>query len=252
MNKTPRQDKDSEFLSVIIPCYNEEKLIEDTLDTVTAYLAKSGYSHEIIVVDDGSRDNTAGIVSRFAKRCPRVKLLENGRNRGKGFSVRTGVLKASGELVCFSDADLSTPIEEVEKLLYWIRQGFDIAIGSRSLEDSEVELHQPWWREMMGRTFNLFVRIMAVRGIKDTQCGFKCFRGPVAGELFSRQVLDGFSFDVESLFIARKLGYSVKEVPVRWINRAESKVNPVTSSLEMLRDLFRIRLRNLFGGYVNR
>lgn len=252
MNKTPRQDKASEFLSLIIPCYDEEKLIEDTLDTVTAYLAKSGYSHEIIVVDDGSRDNTVGIVERFAEKHPVVKLLENGRNRGKGFSVRTGVLRASGELVCFSDADLSTPIEELEKLQHWLRRGFDVAIGSRSLKDSEVELHQPWWREMMGRTFNLFVRIMAVSGIKDTQCGFKCFRGPVAAELFSRQVLDGFSFDVESLFLARKLGYSVKEVPVRWINRAESKVNPITSSLEMLRDLFRIRLRNLFGGYTGR
>ena len=229
MNKTPHQDKIAPFLSVIIPCYDEEKLIADTLYTVTAYLLRLGYSHEIIVVDDGSRDNTAGIVGRFAEKYPQVRLLENGQNRGKGFSVRMGALRASGEFVCFSDADLSTPIEEVEKLLHWIRQGFDIAIGSRSLKTSQVELHQPWWRETMGRTFNLIVRIMAVRGIKDTQCGFKCFRGPVAAELFSRQVLDGFSFDVENLFIARKLGYSIKEVPVRWINRIESKVNPVTS-----------------------
>ncbi len=252
MNKTPRQDKTTPFLSVIIPCYDEEKLIEDTLDTVTAYLSKKGYSHEIIVVDDGSRDDTVGIVGRFAEKCTRVKLLENGRNRGKGFSVRMGVLSASGEFVCFSDADLSTPIEEVEKLLHWIRRGFDIAIGSRGLKDSQVELHQPWWREMMGRTFNLFVRIMAVRGIKDTQCGFKCFRASVAADLFSRQMLDGFSFDVENLFIARKLGFSIKEVPIRWINRVESKVNPVTSSLQMLRDLFRIRLRDLLGGYADR
>lgn len=253
MSKESRQKNIAEdarpFLSVIIPCYNEEELVEKTIRRVAEYLRSKGYGYEIIAVDDGSRDSTVAIIKGLMKSMPHLKLLENVKNRGKGHSVRRGFLEAEGSFVCFSDADLSTPIEEVEKLLGWLNKGFDIAIGSRSLGESKVEVHQKKWRELMGKTFNLFVRVAAISGFKDTQCGFKCFKRNAAKDIFSRQRIDGFSFDVEALYIGLKFGYRIKEVPVRWINRFESRVNPLIHPLQMVRDMLKIRVWDMQGRY---
>jgi dolichyl-phosphate beta-glucosyltransferase len=237
------------YLSVVIPAYNEEQLIADTLSKVTAFLDSKPYPYEVIVADDGSRDRTREIVSQIAAKKREVRLLDERPNRGKGFSVRSGFLAARGKLVCFSDADLSTPIEDVDKLIAWIDRGFDVAIGSRALAESDVQVHQPWWRELMGKTFNAFVQTLAVSGIKDTQCGFKCFTNAAARQVFSMQRLDGFSFDVEALYIASKLGYRIMETPIKWVNRFESRVNPLLHPLQMLRDLIRIRIWGIIGRY---
>ena len=235
-------------LSVVIPAYNEEMRLPKTLRTIVDYLADR-FSYEIIVVDDGSTDRTYEVSQKFfdMNQCGRV--LKNDGNCGKGCSVRRGMLEANGRLRLFSDADMSTPIDQLEKLHAEIRNGYDIAIGSRSLSDSDIKLHQPLYRELMGKVFNRFVQKAAVRGIIDTQCGFKLFTGEASHDIFVRQISNGFSFDVEVLFIASKLGYRVKEVPITWVNSPESKVNPITDSARMLLDLFFIRARNLRGIY---
>ena len=235
-------------LSIVIPAYNEERRLPRTLRTIVDYLA-GRFSYEVIVVDDGSTDRTYDVSREFfdMNQCGRV--LKNDGNCGKGCSVRRGMLEASGRLRLFSDADMSTPIDQLEKLHAEIRNGYDIAIGSRSLPDSDIKLHQPLYRELMGKIFNRFVQKIAVRGIIDTQCGFKLFTGKAAHDIFVRQISNGFSFDVEVLFIASKLGYRVKEVPITWVNSPESKVNPVTASARMLLDLFFVRARDLRGIY---
>jgi dolichyl-phosphate beta-glucosyltransferase len=237
-------------LSVIIPAYNEEGRIGKSLETIARYLNETGYRHEVVVVDDGSEDLTTEVVEGFARGVKNFGLLKNGVNRGKGYSIRHGVLYSKGNIILMSDADLSTPIEEVEKLLDPIlSEGYQVAIGSRALPGSDVRVHQPWYRENMGKVFNLFVQALVIGGIKDTQCGFKCFTGRAAKAIFSRQALDGFSFDVEALFIARRLGYRIKEVPIVWINSPASRVHVLRDPLRMFRDLWRIRLWDLRGRY---
>ncbi len=230
------------FLSVIVPVYNEEKTIEGTLRKMSEYLQKNDWKYEIIVVDDGSRDTTRKVVENYKKRNTHIKLLRNEVNRGKGYAVKKGIFEANGKYLFFSDADLSTPIEEVEKLLKWLEQGYDVAIGSRGLPESEIETHQPWYRETMGRIFNLLVQAIVMRGIKDTQCGFKCFKKEVALNLFRQQKIDGFAFDTEILFLARKHNYKIREVPIRWINSPITRVHPIYSSFQMLKDLMRIKI----------
>lgn len=232
-------------LSVIVPAYNEEERIGKTLHTVQAYLDGQGVPYEIIVVDDGSSDGTAAIVEGMSSFGDKIRILRNETNSGKGYSVRRGMLEGRGEFLLFSDADLSTPIEEIEKLMPWFEQGYDIVVGSRALPASNVVVHQPFYRETMGRVFNLIVRACTVKGIKDTQCGFKCFRREAAHEVFGRQRTDGFSFDVEVLFIAQRLGYKVKEVPVDWYNSPDTKVNALSDSIKMFLDIIRIRLRGI-------
>ncbi len=235
-------------LSVIIPAYNEDVCLHRTLQAIVAYLA-GRFSYEIIVVDDGSTDRTYEVSRNFFNMNQCGQVLKNDANYGKGYSVRKGMFKARGNLRLFSDADMSTPIDELEKLHGAIGDGYDLAIGSRSLPDSDVRVHQRLYRELMGKIFNCFVQKVAVRGIIDTQCGFKLFTKEAAHDIFRRQYINGFSFDVEVLFIAFKLGYRVKEVPVTWINSPRSKVNPVTDSARMLLDLFSIRFKDLSGLY---
>ena len=237
------------YLSIVIPAYNEEALIEKTLNDVTLYLEKSGFSYGIIVVCDGCKDKTALLAGEIAKKNNRVSVIDRKVNRGKGYSVKQGCLDASGDYVIFTDADLSTPIDEIEKLLKWLQEGYDIAIGSRALKESDIQIHQAWYREIMGKTFNLFVQAIAIKGIKDTQCGFKGFKKEAMQKVFARQTINGFSFDVEVLYIAGKFGYKIKEVPIRWLNRKESKVNPIIHSLQMMIDLIRIRIRGWKGAY---
>ena len=229
-------------LSIVIPAYNEEAVIKNTLDRAGKYLEGRYPPYEIIVVCDGCKDNTARLAEEAGKANHRIRVLDRKTNMGKGFSVRQGCLEAKGKYIIFTDADLSTPIDEIEKLLKWLEEGYDIAIGSRGLSESDIQIRQPWYRETMGKIFNLFVQAIAIRGISDTQCGFKGFKRDVAKDVFKRQTINGFGFDVELLYIARRLGYSIKEVPVRWLNRQASRVNPLVHPIQMLFDLIKIRI----------
>ncbi len=235
-------------LSVVIPAYNEQQRIPAALRAVSDYLS-GRHDYEIIVVDDGSSDGTFEICREFFKKNPRGRLLKNSRNSGKGASVRRGMLEASGDCILFSDADMSTPVSEAGKLIKAVSGGYDIAIGSRGLPGSDVRVHQPFFREKMGKCFNVLVRLAAVPGIMDTQCGFKLFRRECARDIFARSRLNRFAFDVEALFIGRMLGYKIKEVPVVWVNSPASRVNVLTDPLRMLTDVLRIRFFQAAGGY---
>jgi len=237
------------FLSIIIPAYNEERRIGQTLQGILRYLRRQVYSAEIIVVDDGSCDATVSAVTKFHGKDPAVQLLQNDRNRGKGFSVRNGFLHASGDYLLFSDADLSTPIEEVEKLLTALREPCDIAVASRALPESHIELHQPGYRRNMGRLFNVVVRALMVPGVRDTQCGFKCFTRKAALDICHRMICDRFAFDVEMLYLGSLLGYRIREVPVVWRNSSETRVHVCRDSASMMYDLLRIRWNDLCGRY---
>ena len=238
------------YLSVVIPAYNEEERLPRTLARVYDYLSMQSLSFEVIVVDDGSTDRTFAMAELFFQTRPGGKVLRNHENQGKGFSVRRGVLDAQGEYILFSDADLSTPIEEITKLLVPITNAScDIAIASRALRESDIRVFQPSYRSLMGKTFNVLVQLFAVPGIKDTQCGFKCFANRAAMHIFSQQRLTRFGFDVEILYIARKARYTIQEIPVVWINSPDSRVHIITDSARMLLDLGRIRLNDLIGRY---
>ncbi len=237
-------------LSIIIPAFNEESRLPGTIEALKRYLGTQKFSFlEIVVVDDGSRDRTAVLVERAAAAWPVMRLLKNPGNRGKGYSVRHGMLDAKGEWVLFSDADLSTPIEEVEKLIAAVdREGVDVAIGSRALDRTLVTVHQSAMRELAGRFFNLAMRAVVRLPFRDTQCGFKLFRRQAAKEIFSRVRIDGFGFDAEALFIARKRGFKTVEVPVRWANVEGTKIG-LANGLNAFVDFARIRRNQLKGLY---
>jgi len=237
------------FLSIIIPAYNEEKRLLPTLDQICKYLSRQNYPYEVIVVDDGSTDNTLQIAGDFANSNGHIVVLTNGQNRGKGYTVRNGMLSAKGKYVFFTDADLSTPIEELEKCLPYLINSHDVIIGSRSLPNSDIIVHQPRYREIMGKTFNFIVNMLLLRGIVDTQCGFKGFKKEVVKKVFNRCKIDGFSFDVEALYLSRKFNYKIKEIPIRWRNSALSKVRPVKHSIQMFKDLINIKIKDFKGCY---
>jgi len=240
---------DKPLISVVIPAYREEGTLRDTFSKITGYLVNKGNPYEILIVVDGSPDKTLEIAKEIATKDSNVKVLINERNRGKGFSVKRGMLEATGDYVLFTDADLSTPIEELDKLLFALRQDCDVAIGSRALPGSQVKIHQPFYREYSGRAFNLIMRLITFLNIKDTQCGFKCFTKKAVKDVFKRQMLDGFSFDVEDLYIAKKLGYRIKEVPVVWIDSESTTVSFIKHSIQMFIDLLMIRLNDYKGRY---
>jgi glycosyltransferase involved in cell wall biosynthesis len=234
------------FLSIVIPAYNEACRIDRSLAALRDYAQSKNFPIETIVVDDGSTDNMVEVVSRH----PEVRLLPNGRNRGKGFSVRHGVLKAHGELVLFTDADLSAPIAEADKLLAALAScGADAAVGSRALARNLIGIHQSRFREWGGRFFNLLVRLFTGLGIHDTQCGFKLFRRQTTRRAFELQRVEGFGFDPEILFLIQRLGGKVIEVPVRWNDNPATKVHYLRDSLRMTRDLLVLRWRALRGQY---
>lgn len=236
-------------LSVVVPAYNEEERLGATLDRMIAYLADMPREWELLVVDDGSSDGTRDLVAAASKKHPEVRLIANGRNRGKGYSVRHGMLAATGDAVLFSDADLSSPIEEVEKLIPHLENGHDVVIGSRDIIGSQIEVPQPLFRRVMGYSFMVLRDWIAVSGFRDTQCGFKLFRKPAAQAVFTQSRVDGFCFDVEILAIAKTLGYRMCEIPVVWRNDERSKVNPIGDPIKMFLDLFRIRFNILRGVY---
>jgi glycosyltransferase involved in cell wall biosynthesis len=233
-------------LSIVIPAYNEEARLPGTLERVLAHLAQQRSEFEVLAVDDGSRDRTAELVEQVTAREPRIRLLRE-PHRGKGAAVRAGALAARGEVVLFTDADLSHPVEELTRLPALLN-GAQVVIASREGDGSQ-RLEEPIYRHLMGRVFNRFVRLLAVPGIEDTQCGLKCFTAPAARELFQRQTIDGFGFDVELLFLARKLGYRVREVSVSWRHVPASRVDPIRDTLRMVGDVLRVRLNDLLGRY---
>lgn len=246
------------WLSVVIPAYNEEERLPSTLEAIAAHLQTQSFPWEVLVADDGSEDGTAEAVKAMMPAVPNLRLLRL-EHRGKGFAVREGILKARGEIVLFTDADLSTPIEELHKLLAAIEAGAAVAIGSRQIAGAR-RLAEPLHRHLMGRVFNYLVQALAVPGIQDTQCGFKAFRASAAHDIFTRlrlyaqdaPVVRGSrvtGFDVEVLFVARKLGYTVAEVPVTWRHDRRSKVNPMVDAYRMFLDVLRVRANYIMGRY---
>jgi dolichyl-phosphate beta-glucosyltransferase len=230
------------MISIIVAAYNEEKRIIPSLLKVKEYLTGLNMDYEIIVVDDGSHDLTGEVVRGLTPDIPHLKVISYEINRGKGHALRKGVLASKGEVVLLTDADLSTPIEELSKLLPLIHDNkCEVAIGSRALAVSEIIRKQPWWRQNMGKLFNKIVKVLILDDFNDTQCGFKIFSGDVARTLFGEAQIDRFAYDVEILALAKKKGYRILEVPIRWINSPESKVNPWRDSIQMLCDLLRIR-----------
>lgn len=255
-NSNVRSSKEP-YLSVVIPAYNEEpNFAKGVLDEVPQYLEKQNYSYEVIIVDDGSEDATAKLAEDFVKKHPNIRLIKN-PHQGKAETVKTGVLAAKGNLILFTDFDQATPLSEIEKMLPLFPE-YDIAIGSRQLSGAKRE-KEPIYRHLMGLVFNLMVQFIAVRGIWDTQAGFKCFKGKVAKNIFTKLKVYGkgkkvkgalvTAFDVELLFVAKKLGYKIKEVPIIWHHVATSRVNPFKDSLRMLRDVVKVRLNDLRGVY---
>jgi dolichyl-phosphate beta-glucosyltransferase len=228
-------------LSVVIPAYNEADRLGLTLERVLGYLDRRRILHEVLVVDDGSRDVTFEIAAAHGEQG--VRALRQEANRGKGAALKTGVLASHGELVLLCDADLSTPIEDLERLEARLPET-DLVLGSRGAAGADVTVHQPFYREAMGKSFNLIIRALGVRGLRDTQCGFKLLRGDVARELFGELTIERFAFDVELVWLARRRGYRISEVGVRWANSRASKVDPVVDSLRMLRDVLLFRWRH--------
>lgn len=230
------------YLSIIIPSYNEEKRIGSTLEKIESYMDRKGFNYEVLVVDDGSTDQTKSVaIESGLAQNGRLGVLRNEENTGKGFSVKKGVMEANGEYIMFTDADLSTPIDEFDKLLNSVKSGADIAVGSRSVSTSKVAVRQPFYRQTMGKIFNLLIRLILGEDFKDTQCGFKLFKGNIAKSLFRDLTTKGFAFDTELLFLARRRGFKVEEIGVVWKNSPHSTVHPMLSSLQMLWDILRVR-----------
>ena len=235
--------------SIIIPAYNEGKRIPATLRSVVDCIRALEWDAEVVVVNDGSVDDTAAVVRKIAESAPEIRLLENPKNCGKGYSVRHGILHALGDIVMFTDADLSSPIEEAEGLFAAIAQGADIAIGSRWLATSRQTHRQPLYRQFFGRCFNLLTRMVMTLPFADTQCGFKAFTRSAAQTVFQLQTIERWGFDPEILFIALKRGYQIKEVPVSWAHDARTRISYLRDGLQMLKELAIVRWNALIGRY---
>ena len=236
------------YLSVVIPAFNEEARIQRTLEEVVGFLTAASYTWEVIVADDGSTDATPRLLGEFASANHNVKILRLD-HRGKGSAVKHGMLNAVGEYRLLCDADLSVPIEQVERLLPPQTPGADIAMGSREQSDSQ-RFGEPPHRHLMGRVYNILVRALVAPGFKDTQCGFKCYRGEIVPRLFGAQRMEGFAFDAEVMFLARKSGFTIREIGVDWYYGQGSKVHPLTDSLTMTGDLLKIRWNYIRGRYL--
>ncbi len=235
------------FLSVIVPAYNEEKRLPRALEQLSSFLQAQPYSSEVLLVENGSQDGTLQIAQAFAGHEPRLRVIHN-QQRGKGLAVRRGMLEARGEYRFMCDADFSMPVAEINRFLPPALSGYDIAIASREAPGA-VRYHEPYYRHFIGRGYNLLIRILALPGLNDTQCGFKCFRAAAAEDLFRRQTVRGWSFDVEVLFIGRRAGMRIVEVPIDWYYSAESKIRVMQDALQMGMDLLRMRYNALRGVY---
>lgn len=238
-------------LTIVIPSFNEELRLPASLERIARYIREKRPNTEVIVVDDGSQDKTAAVAESWKDRIPTLRVLSNGTNRGKGFSVRNGSLDAKGKIVLFTDADLSAPIEEAEKLLAAL-QSYDVAIGSRAVDRSLIEVHESLFREFAGIVFNRIVRLILWLPFVDTQCGFKAFRREGCRIIFEQQTIERFGFDPELLYLARHHELSIKEVPVRWAHSPATKVSMMRDSVLMFVDVFVIRWNSLLGRYPRR
>jgi dolichyl-phosphate beta-glucosyltransferase len=238
-------------LSIIIPSYNEEARLPATLSRIAAYARSSNRAIEVIVVDDGSRDDTAAVAEKFRSEIPSLRIVSNGKNRGKGYSVRHGMQEAQGDIVLFTDADLSAPIEEVEKLLPAMETN-DVAIGSRAMDRSQITVHESHFREFAGIIFNKIVRLILRLPFVDTQCGFKAFRRVPCKIIFEQQTIERFGFDPELLYLARHHGLHSVEISVRWGHSPATKVSMLRDSIQMFIDVFIIRWNSLTGKYPRR
>jgi glycosyltransferase involved in cell wall biosynthesis len=238
-------------ISVVIPAYNERQRLPSTLSSILSYFAARDWpSWEVLVVNDGSKDDTLAVAEKFRDEHTGIRVLNNPGNRGKGYSVRHGMLEAEGEWILFTDSDLSAPIEELDTLIAAVRaRNAQVAIGSRAVDRKLITVHQSRFRETAGRIFNLMMRAIVWLPFADTQCGFKLFERGAAKEIFRRQRIERWGFDAEILFIARKLGYKSIEVPVRWSHSEGTKVSMFRDSMNMFLDLFRIRGNQIFGLY---
>ena len=235
--------------SIIIPAYNESERITATLESVAAYARQQQWDVEVLVVNDGSRDNTVAVVEQLARAHPFIRIIENPGNRGKGYSVRNGMLQSRGEILLFSDADLSSPIEEAPKLFEALATGADVAIGSRWLRAELQSQRQPLMRQIYGRMFNVALRVLLGLNFRDTQCGFKAFRREAAQRIFPLQKIERWGFDPEILFLARKLGFRTVEVPVRWAHSAGTRLHPLRDGMRMVWEIFRVRWYAITGQY---
>jgi len=238
-------------LSIIIPAYNEELRLPKTLDQIQEYLNSIGVSAEVIVVDDGSRDSTVQVVESKSAGWPALRVVKNPGNHGKGYSVRHGMLEARGRIVLFTDADLSAPIEEADKLIEALHTS-DIAIGSRAMDRGLIEVHQPWTREIAGIMFNTIVRVVLGLNIEDTQCGFKAFHREKSQIIFQQQRIERFGFDPELLFLAKRNGLTIAEVPVRWANAPGTTVSMWDGIRAMFFEVAKIRWNAIVGKYPRR
>lgn len=234
------------YLSVIIPSYNEEKRIAKTLQAVDAYLKQQSYDYEILVVNDGSKDKTAEVVKGAVAYVANLRLIDNKENHGKGWVVKQGMLEAKGQIRLFMDADNSTSVDQVANLLPFFEQGYDIVIGSRRIKGAVIAVKQPWIRDFLGGVFRLVVHSMVPLGVKDSQAGFKSFNAKAAEAIFPRQTIARWAFDVEILTMARKMGFKIKEVPIKWINDLESHVK-LSGMVKMLFEVLQVR-KNLWAG----
>lgn len=241
-------NKPSIYLSVVVPAYNEEKRLPHTLRAVTEFLKQKDYEWEVAVVDDGSKDKTADLVRTFAVNEPRVKLLQYGGNRGKGYAVKFGMTHVKGEYRLFMDADNSTSVDHFDKFLPMFGAGYDVVIGSRDIEGANIEVHQSKIKEVLGNLGNLWIRFWAVKGIKDTQAGFKVFRDYVAEDVFPYLTIDRWGFDVEALAVTSMRGYKIAERPIRWVNDPNSKVS-ASAYAEVLKEVVQVRMNMWKGMY---
>ena len=250
MSQRPLEDgaRGQTDLSIIVPAYNEETRLPDAIDKLTCFLDENSFSAEVLLVENASTDRTPAIADEAAVRDHRFRAVHV-QIRGKGSAVRRGALQSRGRVVVFCDADFSMPVEQISRLRGAIDDGADVAIASRELPESQ-RIGEPWRRHLMGRVFNTLVRVLAVPGISDTQCGFKAFSHAAAQDLFRRQLVDGWAFDVEVLFLARRRRYAIREVPVTWRYDASSRVRPLHDTIAMLRELMVIRWNNLVGRYA--
>jgi glycosyltransferase involved in cell wall biosynthesis len=241
------RSKGSVFLSIIIPAYNEAPRLPKTFSKILSFLDNQTYTSEVLVVENGSKDSTLEIAQEYASKHKRVRVIQN-MARGKGLAIRQGMLESSGEYRFMCDADLSMPIDELNRFIPPKLQDFDIAIASREAPGA-IRYNEPRYRHFVGRAFNIMIRQLALPDLQDTQCGFKCFRGEIAEELFQQQTIPGWSFDVEILFIARQRGYRIIEIPIPWYHNADSKVRVIKDSVQMGADLLTIRRKSANGDY---
>ncbi len=248
--KTPVLQEEQTY-SIIIPSYNEGERLPATLDRILSYIRFRGWDAEIIVVDDGSQDDTAELAMVYAEQHPKVRVLQNPGNRGRGYSVRNGVMHARGSILLYTDADLSSPIEESSKLFAELAAGADVAIGSRWLDPNLQTQRQPFYRQVLGRVFNYLMRNILNLNLSDTECGFKAFTRTAAMSLIPVLRMDHWGMDSELLYVAKKRGFSLKEIPVRWSNDPRTKVDPILDSINQFFDLLRVRWYDLNGEYLD-